>query len=113
MRNNRGSTSIEMAAALPMLALCMILMVQIFGVFIDASQRLQAADARVAEAMRNHMSRNADHAFEWPCLERIAVGSEGKVTIAGEPKRVGLGIWGRVIQTPQEVSFVTESICSD
>lgn len=113
MRNNRGSASIEMAAALPMLALCMLVMVQVFDVFIDASQRLQVADAQVAQAMREHMSLDSEHGIEWPCLERIAVGSEGKVTIAGEPKRVGLGIWGRAIETPQEVTFVTGEICSD
>ena len=113
MRNNKGSASIEMAAALPMLALCMLVMVQVFDVFIDASQRLQAADALVSQSMREHMSRNAAHDFEWPCLERVAVGSEGKVTIDGAPKAVGLGLWRRSIETPQEVTFVTGQICND
>lgn len=112
-RSSLGSASIEMAAALPMLALCMLVMVQVFGVFVDASQRLQAADARVAEAMRNHMSLGSEHGFEWPCLERIAVGSEGSVTIDGDPKAVGLGLWRRSIETPQEVTFVTGQICND
>ena len=113
MRNNKGSASIEVAAALPMLALCMLVMVQVFGVFVGASQRLQAADARVAEAMRNHMSLASEHGLEWPCLEYVAVGSEGKVIAAGTPKFVGVGFWRRSIETPQEVTFVTKQICDD
>lgn len=113
MRNDRGSASIEMAAALPMLALCMIVMVQVFSVFVDASQRLQVADAQVAQAMREHMSLTSEHGIEWPCLEQVEVGSDGRVTIDGSPKKVGLGLWRREISTPQEVTFVTGEICSD
>ena len=102
-----------MAAALPLVALCMIVMVQVFGVFVDASQRLQAADALVAQAMREHMSLASEHGFEWPCLEHVAVGSEGRVIAVGEPKFVGVGSWRRTIETPQEVTFVTGEICSD
>ncbi len=113
MRNDKGSASIEMAAALPLVVLCMLVMVQIFGAFITAQQRLQLADARVAEAMRNHMSLDADHAFEWPCLERVAVGIEGRVVAGGAPRTIGAGFWRRTIDIPQEVAFVTEPICSD
>lgn len=113
MRNERGSASIEMAAALPLLALCMLVMVQVFGVFVDASRRLSVADAHVAEAMRNHMSLAVDHAHEWPCLEHVVVGNEGRVVVDGEPRAVGVGLWRRTIDAPQEVIFVTEPICND
>jgi hypothetical protein len=82
-------------------------------VFIDAQQRLMLAESHVSQALRDHMSLDADHAFEWPCLERVAVGSEGRVVVSGAPRAIGAGFWKRTIDTPQEVSFVTESICSD
>ena len=113
MRNKRGSASIELATALPLVALCMLVMVQVFDVFIDASQRLHAADAYIAQAMREHMSLASEHGFEWPCLERIAVGSEGRVIAGGAPKSIGVGSWKQTIETPQEVTFVTAEICSD
>jgi len=110
---NKGSASIELAAALPLVALSMFVMVQVFGVFMDASKRLHAADAHIAQAMREHMSLSSEHGFEWPCLERVVVGSEGRVLANGAPRVIGVGSWRQEIETPQEVTFVTAEICSD
>lgn len=112
-RNQRGSASIELAAAMPLVALCMLVMVQVFDVFVDASRRLHAADAQVAEAMREHMSLDSDHGIEWPCLEHVSVGSDGRVIANGDLKFIGIGSWKRTMETPQEVTFVTERICND
>jgi len=112
-KGEKGSASIELAAILPLVALCMLVMVQVFGVFVDASQRLQAADARISQAMREHMSLASEHGFEWPCLEHVSIGSDGKVIVNGTQKFIGVGSWKRTIETPQEVTFVTGEICSD
>jgi hypothetical protein len=41
------------------------------------------------------------------------VGSDGRVLVDGEPRKLGVGLLQRTIDIPQEVSFVTEAICSD
>lgn len=113
MIGEKGSAAIELAAALPLLALCMIVMVQLMSVFVEAQRDLMAADVRIAETMRSHMNLEADHAFEWPCLERVAVGSEGRVVIDKKPRTIGVGLLRRTIDAPQEVRFVTEPICGN
>ena len=110
--DERGSAAIETAALLPCVALFILIIVQFFHVGAAAMQNLMRAETRVAEGLMEAMSPATDAAHEWPCLEGIALGENGKVMVLTTPVQIGVGDWTYTIETAQEVAFVTTPVCT-
>ncbi len=110
---SEGQAAIEMAVALPLLALFLLITVQFFHVGAMAMKNLMYAEYQIAEAIQEWMSPDSDHESGWPCLEDIPVGADGRVKINGDPVSIGFGAWKTEINVPQEVRFVADPICEN
>lgn len=91
-----GSAAIEMCAAIPILAIGIVVLVQFSTLILTSMQKLSAAESKVASAMRESMSPLSAIKNEWPCLEDVPIGKEGHLT-----------------NDTQEVIFVTDPICKN
>ncbi len=110
--DEQGSAAIETAAILPFVALFLLIIVQFFHVGAAAMQGLMDAEVSVAQGIMEAMSPATIATREWPCLEGIALGENGKITVPTPPVQIGIGDWTYDITTTQEVAFVTTPVCA-
>ena len=109
LANAKGAAALELAAALPLLALFILLVVQFSAVFTQSIRDLAVASAEASRTVADwNMATNED-GFARPCLELMPV---RHVSSGGNPLEVGAGLLRRMISVPQEVHIVAEDICS-
>lgn len=104
----RGSASIELMAAAPIVALFMMITMQISASFHQAIGNIARAGAAAAVIANEYQEANLNRGFRRPCLENI---EPAIVAIEGIPVSIGAGILKREFMVGQEVAIATDPIC--
>jgi hypothetical protein len=106
-RNKKGSFSIEIIAMMPVAAVFIVLIMQIFGAFCGAMLGLKGEAAKADRMVRLWEEKNRLNGMARPCLERIRDGRGVERTFAP----IGFGIFRREVETTPDVNIVGEDIC--
>lgn len=104
----RGSASIELIAAAPIIAMFAMIVMQTSAAFHQAIGNIARAGAAAAVIVDEYQEANLNRGFGRPCLENI---EPAIVAIEGVPVSIGAGILKREFMVGQEVAIATDPIC--
>lgn len=104
----RGSASIELIVAAPIVALFTMIVLQVSAAFHQAIGNVARASAAAARIVNEYQEANADRGFRRPCLENI---EPSMVRDDGVHISIGVGSLRRQFIIGQEVAIATDPIC--
>ena len=110
LNGSRGSASVELAFAAPLVALFIILSVQFAAFFTRSVRDVAEAGALASRLVGEWDAAHAERGFLRPCLEMMP---ERSVRFGGRPVPLGVGGFEVNVGVPAEVHIVAGNICGD
>lgn len=105
----KGSAMVELAAAVPIVAIFLLVISQFATLFDRAVHDTANAEAEASRSINEWDLQHARNGLKRPCLEDM---DKHSVTYGGNPVAIGVGAWRRMISVPQEVKIVSGEICA-
>ena len=110
LKGSRGSASVELAFAAPLIALFILITVQFAAFFTRSVRDVAEASALASRLVGEWDAAHAERGFLRPCLEMMP---ERSVRFGGRPVPLGVGGFEVNVGVPAEVHIVAGNICGD